>query len=61
MKLMTLKQTAEQYPAFTENSLRWHLHRRSSSGLSMATVKVGRRVYVDSEAFEKWLEGQREI
>jgi hypothetical protein len=60
MKLMTLKQTAEQNPAFTEKSLRWHLHRRSTSGLSKATVKVGRRVYIDSEAFEQWLEDQRE-
>lgn len=60
MQLMTLKQTAEQYPAFTVASLRWHLHRRSTSGLSKATVKVGRRVYVDSEAFEQWLENQRE-
>ena len=60
MNLMTLKQTAEQYPAFTEKALRWQLHCRSTSGLSKATVKVGRRVYVDSEAFEEWLEGQRE-
>lgn len=60
MKLMTLKQTAERYPAFTVESLRWQLHRRSTSGLSKATIKVGRRVYVDSAAFETWLENQRE-
>lgn len=60
MKLMTLKQAAEQYPAFTVPSLRWHLHQRNTSGLSKATVKVGRRIYIDSEAFELWLEEQRE-
>jgi len=60
MKLMTLKQTSEKHPAFTVQAIRWQLHKRSGSGLSKATVKVGRRIYVDSEAFDAWLESQRE-
>jgi len=60
MNLMTLKQTAEQYPAFTVAALRWQLHKRSTSGLARATVKVGRRVYVDADAFEQWLQEHRE-
>jgi hypothetical protein len=60
MKLMTMKQTAEQHPAFTVPSLRWHLQQRNASGLSKATVKVGRRIYIDSDAFNEWLETQRE-
>jgi len=50
------KQTAERYPVFTENALRWQLHRRSMSGLSKTMIKLEQRVYEDSAAFETWLE-----
>ena len=61
MELMSLEETAKQYPVFTVAALRWQLHRRSTSGLSKAIVKVGRRIYVDSTAFEAWLETKREL
>ena len=60
MRLMTLQQTVEQNPAFKLEQLRWQLHCRNKSGLSKAVVKIGRRVYLDSDRFNEWLENQRE-
>lgn len=60
MVLVTLQQLTEQYPAFPEGSLRWLLFHRDDNGLSKAIVKIGRRVLIDKEEFEKWLENQRE-
>jgi len=60
MKLVTLAQAAVLHPAFTVEKLRWQLHCRNTSGLSSAVVKIGRRVYLDSDAFNDWIENQRE-
>ena len=60
MNLMSLKQTAEQYPAFTVAALRWQLHKRSTNGLDRATVRIGRRVYIDADAFDNWIQEHRE-
>jgi hypothetical protein len=58
--LLTVKQIVEQYPIFTETSLRWLLLNRSTTGLTDATVKIGRRVFIDRVEFDKWLNSQRE-
>ena len=60
MKLMTLKQTTVEHPAFTMAGLRWQLHRRNTNGLKNATIKIGRRVYIDSDAFCDWLKSNKE-
>lgn len=58
--LRTIKQLAEDLPAFTEASLRWHVFNRAVNGLSEhgAVVRMGRRVLIDSEAFDRWIESQ---
>ena len=60
MNLMTLKQTAEQYSAFTVAALRWRLHKRSTNGFSNVTIRIGGRIYIDVDAFEQWLQEHRE-
>ena len=45
---------------FTESQLRWWIFTAAQNGLaeSGAVVRVGRRVYLDTNAFEKWVDSQ---
>lgn len=52
--LQTVKQVADNNPAFTIPSLRWLLFHRATNGLDACTVKIGKRVLIDPVAFEKW-------
>lgn len=49
-----------QHPAITEGGLRWLIFRADQNGLDQAIVRVGRRVLIDVEAFNSWLEQGRE-
>jgi len=60
MNLKTIKQTVEQFPFFSEQSLRWHLFHRDTNGLNRCVCKVGRKVLIDVDAFESWLSSKRE-
>lgn len=57
--LKTVEQTAAIYP-MTAGQLRWMLHNRDHNGLvaNNAVVKLGRRVYIDIDGFERWIEAQ---
>lgn len=50
------------YP-FSEASLRWLVFNARSNGLSSAgaITRVGRRVYINLEAFERWLDSQQDV
>ncbi len=58
--LRTIKQLAQENPAFTEASLRWLVFNARQNGLEAAIVRVGRRVLIDSQKLDAWLEGRRE-
>ena len=58
-KLRTVRQIAETSPAFSEASLRWYLFNSKQNGLEAAVVRVGRRLYLDLDGFNRWLEEQR--
>lgn len=51
--LRTLRQLAEECPAFSYHALRKLAQERESNGLPV--IAVGRRVYVDRERFGAWL------
>ncbi len=53
--LRSIKQIAESCPAVTEGQLRWWIFNAETSGIGVALVRVGGRVYVDVEAFNTWL------
>ena len=46
-------------PALTEGSLRWLIFNAGQNGLDQALVRVGRRVLIDTRAFNDWLERKR--
>jgi hypothetical protein len=50
---------AESGGLFTEGALRWHVFNATETGLARAIVRVGRRVYIDVDEFERWLGEQR--
>jgi hypothetical protein len=54
------KFAAESNGAFTEAQIRWWIHRAADNGLKRATaiIRIGRRVYIDVDAFDRWLSEQ---
>jgi hypothetical protein len=46
---------------FTKGQLRFWLFDRANNGLDAAdaVVKVGRRIYIDADAFERWIDSQQ--
>ena len=57
--LRTVKQLAQEAPFVTESSLRWWIYHANSNGFDTVLIKIGGRVYIDKNAFNRWLEGQR--
>lgn len=62
MRVLTLAQAAQAWPAFTVKQLRWLLYRASENGLADcgAILRVGQRVLLDADRFEHWLDGKRQ-
>lgn len=46
---------------FTEAQVRWWIFNEQSNGLAAhgAVVRIGRRVYIDTAAFDRWIESQQ--
>ncbi len=57
--IRTVKQVTQARPAFTEASLRWLIFNAERNGLNQALVRIGRRVLIDLERFDHWLEDHR--
>lgn len=53
----TVKQTSRRYPAFTESSIRYLIFNEKHNGFSRCIRRVGRKVLIDFDAFEKWVDG----
>lgn len=58
--LKTIRQFADETP-FPENQLRAWIARASENGFQKfgLPVRVGRRVYIDPEAFYRWVDAQQ--
>ncbi len=59
--LKTVAELAAESP-FTEAQLRWWVFTEHNNGLASAgaVVRIGRRVYIDVDAFERWIDDQQE-
>ena len=57
--LKTIPEKAAQGP-FTEGQLRWFVFQAATNGLAAAdaVVRVGRRVYLDDDRFDDWIDAQ---
>ena len=60
-KLYSVKQFAQENPAFSESSLRWMLFNSDANGLlkSGAIIRNGRRILIDSDKFFAWLQANQ--
>ena len=59
--LRTVAQLADELPAFDEPALRRLIFHAESNGLSPAIVRIGRRVYIDIDDFNQWLDDRRGV
>jgi len=59
--LRSIRQFVEDNPAFTEGSVRWIVFNAKDNGLDDegAIVRVGRRVFIDTDRFDRWLKRQQ--
>jgi hypothetical protein len=55
-KLQTIAQFCADSP-FSEHTVRWWVFQADHNGLAEigAIIRIGRRVYLDSERFEDWI------
>jgi hypothetical protein len=56
----TFRQTAERHQAFPEGSLRWLRFNGGKNGFNACVIKIGRRIFIDDDAFEQWIEAHRD-
>lgn len=55
--LRTVKAFASESP-FTEAQIRWWIFNAESNGLAPALVRIGRRIYIDVDQFDAWIDRQ---
>ena len=60
MSFLTVKQTSQKFPAFSENSLRWIIFNSKLNGATSFIRKVGRKVLIDADGFVSWIDSQKE-
>ena len=58
--LFTVKQFAEQNPAFSIGGLRWQIFNEKTNGLkeAKAIIRVGRKVLIDTDRYFDWIYNQ---
>jgi len=57
--LRSVAQLADELPAFDKSAIRRLIFNAEENGLAPAIVRVGRRVFIDIEAFNQWLDQRR--
>ena len=63
-RLRTIRQAARDgggETPFSEHSLRWFIFQSPENGFDRVIRRVGRRVYVDLDSLEEWIDGQSEV
>lgn len=58
--LKTVQQFAADSP-FSESQVRWWIFQAEQNGLAKAGAikRIGRRVYIDPDAFDRWIDAQQ--
>ena len=61
-QIHSVKSFAAKHPAFTEQALRYMIHRASHNGLAHAgaIIRLGRKLVIDESKFLAWIESQNE-
>lgn len=56
-RLRTIRQAAAE-TVFSENSYRWLIFNADTNGFGRCIRRVGRRIYVDLDSLEEWIDEQ---
>jgi hypothetical protein len=56
--LRTIRQFTEENPAFTNDYLHYLIRNSARNGIEACLVRVGAKVFVDTEMFAEWLQTQ---
>ncbi len=59
--LRTVAQLADELPAFDEPAIRRLIFNAEELGLGYAIVRIGRKVFIDINAFNRWLDDRRGV
>jgi hypothetical protein len=59
-RLVTVKNLPSLYPDanFTSSSIRWLIFNASENGFNHCIRRAGRKVLIDLEAFEEWINNE---
>ena len=57
-KLRTLRQFADENPAFTNDYLHYLISRSAQNGIEACLVRIGAKLFLDVEAFTVWIQEQ---
>jgi hypothetical protein len=59
MKLSTVRQLSEKFPAFSQASIRWIIFNAQHNGASSFIHKIGRKIVIDDDAFLQWVSNHK--
>jgi hypothetical protein len=57
-RLATVNQLVIFYPSFTQSAIRWLIFNENSNGFSACIRRIGRKILIDLDSFEKWIDAQ---
>ena len=59
-RIASVKYTPPKYPdsGLTESSIRWLIFNANENGFDVCIVRIGRRVFIDLDRFEQWMDEQ---
>lgn len=60
--LKTVAAFLTERPVFTPGQVRWWIFHAGTNGMRKhgVVVRLGRRVYLDADAFDRWVDAQQE-
>jgi len=58
-RFLTIRQTAQTYPALNVSALRWLRFHGDTNGFNSCVLTVGRKLLIDADAFERWIDSHK--
>lgn len=60
-RFATVLQIPEIYPSFTQPAIRWLLFKQKTNGFSVCVRKLGRKILIDLDSFEAWIDSHSKV
>ena len=58
-RFATVRQIPKIYPVFSVSSIRWLIFNEKTNGFSQCLRRVGRKILIDLDLFEQWIDQQK--